>query len=274
MINATKAYAKERVQAFLSQHGYIAVPFLRAAKGNADEYCLRLLQTLAGDTNSTRAELAKVVLDNAELSYAQYQQDCFALWATGFKSAGTFVEFGAADGVTHSTTYMLEKSYGWSGLLIEPRAWAFKEAARRRPNSTVVRAAVDPSYQLNPAPIELVLAGQLSSIVTYSDRDRHAFRRSQGRKVKVPAVNLTSQILECVPDGLIDFMSIDVEGPELDIIKGFDFSAVQVTALTIEVNDRVDEATEIAKILAARGYYQPFGRDVSREDLWFLRVKS
>lgn len=37
-----------------------------------------------------------------------------------FKTGGTFLEFGAYDGITFSNTYLLEKNFGWTGLLIDP----------------------------------------------------------------------------------------------------------------------------------------------------------
>ncbi|GIT91759.1 hypothetical protein JANAI62_22160 [Jannaschia pagri] len=41
---------------------------------------------------------------------------------TGFKRGGYFVEFGATDGVTLSNTWLLEMSFGWSGILADPRS--------------------------------------------------------------------------------------------------------------------------------------------------------
>lgn len=51
---------------------------------------------------------------------SQASQDVFALVANGFKRGGYFVEFGATNGKSISNTYVLEKEFGWTGIVAEP----------------------------------------------------------------------------------------------------------------------------------------------------------
>jgi hypothetical protein len=53
-------------------------------------------------------------------SKSQLGQDIFALFTSNFKTGGTFLEIGAADGITLSNSYILEKYFGWTGVLCEP----------------------------------------------------------------------------------------------------------------------------------------------------------
>lgn len=270
MLSTIKNHMRERMQALLSQHDYTAVPFLRAAREAAESGMLELMRATHGGSSADKA-FAEFALLHGQGSYSQWQQECFALWATGGKRDGVFVEFGAADGVTHSNTHMLEEAYGWTGVLIEPLPWTFKELKRRRPHAMTLEAAVDPTYSADPKPVQIVSAGQYSSIETYRTLDKHAATRAHRRVLDVRTINLNRTLLELIPGRQVDFMSIDVEGPELDIITGFDFDAITVQSLTIEVNDRDEDAAQLTRLLEAKGYVQPFSRAVTRGDLWFSK---
>ena len=57
-------------------------------------------------------------------SKSQLKQDLFVLLQTNFKHNGFFVEFGATNGIDFSNTHLLEKEFGWSGILAEPaKVW-------------------------------------------------------------------------------------------------------------------------------------------------------
>jgi hypothetical protein len=53
-------------------------------------------------------------------SYSQILQDIWVLGKLGGKNNGYFVDFGASDGITFSNSYLLEKAFGWNGILCEP----------------------------------------------------------------------------------------------------------------------------------------------------------
>ena len=200
------------------------------------------------------------------------QQDLFALWASGGKRGGTFVEFGAIDGLVDSNTLLLEESFGWTGLLIEPLPWYEGLLHRNRQRSEIVIGAIDPEYPERPTTLELTVAGPVSSLKKYEAGDEHAgTRRRLGVPLQVEGLNLTNIMKDKLPGRRIDFMSIDVEGAELDILRKFPFEQFDISAMCVEVNDRDDDRRELIEIGRKNGFRTAFDERISRNDVWLLR---
>ena len=60
------------------------------------------------------------IVDVLPKSKSQLRQDLFVLNQLNYKKGGYFVEFGATNGIDLSNTYLLEKNFGWQGILAEP----------------------------------------------------------------------------------------------------------------------------------------------------------
>ena len=143
---------------------------------------------------------------------------------------GFFVELGAFDGVTQSNSMLLERT-GWKGLLIEANPGSYAKCVKTRPDCIIEQAAcVGADYQ--DAYIEIVDVG-LMSLTPKSEFDTdkkeewlergEGFAKRARQTLEVPATTL-SKILDRHDIDTIDLLLLDVEGAEVDVLKGIDFS--------------------------------------------------
>lgn len=157
---------------------------------------------------------------------------------------GVFLEVGANDGYSQSNTYYFERVLGWRGILIEPLPSLYRRCRRLRSKSWCVNAAcVADDYQgttVEMVDIDLmsVALGQQSAA---DESARLAFAQDTNA-VLVPARRLT-EIIESSPFDSVDFMSIDVEGAEINLLRGLDLERLAPRWLLIETAtpDHVDE---------------------------------
>ena len=138
-------------------------------------------------------------------------------------SSGVFVEIGAFDGKTFSNTIMLEKCFGWRGVLIEgnPRNFAMLKASGRQAH--LVHSAVCHDGQHH---VRFSLDGN----ETAGELDRLTKRRQTGRRgrtIDVPCKPLSSILLDYGFTGA-DFLSLDVEGAEDRVLATVSPNAFQI----------------------------------------------
>lgn len=149
------------------------------------------------------------------------------------KTSGFYVDVGAHDGVFFSNTYFFE-AIGWSGVLVEGVPEFARSAATSRPHSRVVHAAAGKRSGI----AKFTVAEGEGSVGALSSAtpDRWRIAREGGRthEVEVPAMTL-DEILRDV-HGPIDFVSIDVEEGELEVLEGFDLARFGPRVLVIEDN--------------------------------------
>ena len=207
-------------------------------------------------------------LDRFALSKAQLFQDFYVAHKLRDKRGGYFVEFGAMDGITLSNTFYLESALGWNGIVAEPLpAWHTALAANRR-------AIVDQRcvWWESGKTLDFIAANrnpELSSIAEFADGDYQASRRAEdATTIAVHTVSLNDLLTEHAAPSRIDYLSIDTEGSELDILSAFDFKRFEVGVITVEHNYRPDIRGSIQQLLGAHGYVREF-EQFSHFDDWY-----
>jgi FkbM family methyltransferase len=165
---------------------------------------------------------------------------------------GFFIEAGANDGYQQSNTYFLETRLGWRGVLVEgiPELFARCQALRKRSesfNCALVSAGFpDPTITMHFAGLMSVVEGSLKSSKAQAAHVHAGLdvqRLAASYSVEVPARTLAS-ILDGIPEAsTIDFFSLDVEGHELEVLKGLDLTRYRPRYILVEARffDEVDQ---------------------------------
>jgi FkbM family methyltransferase len=150
------------------------------------------------------------------------------------KRGGVYLEAGAHDGYTQSNSYYLERHRGWSGVLVEAVPELYERARRRRPRSRVFNCAlVGPDHAGEVVEVEF---GDLMSVVGSPGHAAQGLEVA-GRapyRVSVPARTLSS-VLDEAGVSHFDLLVLDIEGGELEALRGLDFERHSPDHMLIEM---------------------------------------
>jgi len=199
-------------------------------------------------------------------SKAQMKQDLFVLSQLEFKKNGYFVEFGATDGVQLSNTYLLEQSFGWKGILAEP-AKCWQEKLKRNRNSHIETDCVWKNSE-DSLMFEEMTTPELSTIAEFLQDDFMSVHRVQDKKYKVNTISLIDLLEKYDAPKIVDYLSIDTEGSEYEILKSFDFTKYQFRIITCEHN-YTQNRDKILNLLSQCGYERRF-TGFSKCDDWYV----
>lgn len=225
---------------------------------------LETRQILSGDC---RSDFLRFCLDRLAESHGQLFQDLFVLHELSEKTNGFFVEFGATNGKSLSNTFLLEKKYGWTGILAEPaKAWHSELEANRGCTIDHRCVAEKTGQVVSFNETELL---ELSTIDKYSSNDARANERASGRRYEVETVSLNDLLGQHNAPAEIDYLSVDTEGSELSILQNLDFARYRPNIITVEHNFVASTRSAINALLARQGYIQKYSQ-FSIFDDWYV----
>lgn len=215
-------------------------------------------------------ELRSKILSYEGISYSQLKQDIFVLHSTGFKRNGFFVEFGACDGLYLSNTLLLENQYQWCGILSEPLK-SFQQKLKENRSCIIDNRAVYKESNIKIEFRELAEHKDLSGIVETFVNDNHTKKRNSptNENYIVDTISLNSLLSVHNAPAYIDFISIDTEGSEFEILSAFNFDAYKVKIFTIEHNYIDDKRNKIYDLLTSKNYKRIL-TDLSEWDDWYI----
>ena len=202
-----------------------------------------------------------------QLSPSQLGQDLWALEKSNYKQDGFFVEFGATDGVLLSNTYLLEKEYGWNGLCAEPNPIFFEKLKKNR-NCITDDACI---YAHTGEKLSFILANEFGGLEEQAMAGKHKENvqayKSDDQTITVETISLNDFLKVHNAPKDIDYISIDTEGSEYEILSTFPFSKWNVRLFTIEHNYE-PQREKINKLLTTNGYEL----HERKWDDWYLKI--
>jgi FkbM family methyltransferase len=203
-----------------------------------------------------------------EMSKSELRQDIFVLSESGYKKNGYFVEFGATDGINGSNTHLLETKFLWSGILVEPAKVWREELFKNRPDADIETLCVWKDSESSLIFNETDVAS-LSTIDTFSSKDIHENTRRAGKKYQVKTISLNDLLRKFHAPKYIDYLSIDTEGSEYEILKAFDFNEYSIRIITVEHN--YNSHRELIFSLLTNNGYKRTHESISNFDDWYIR---
>lgn len=176
----------------------------------------------------------------------------------GFKN-GFFMDVGAHDGVDHNNTLYFETNNNWRGVNIEPIKNIFNRLKTNRPNSININCAISErngqsKFLLNHGHTEM-LSG-LSEHIDPRHRTRINYENNHTNSYSEEIIIETRTIKDiCLEYDIkrIHYLSVDVEGAELSVLKSIDYENVFIDVIEFE-NNYQDTADEVVKFLKEKGY--------------------
>jgi len=225
---------------------------LRSSEKDLDALFNAILEAKGFDSNQSKSQL---------------KQDIFVLLEMDFMRDGFFVEFGATNGVDLSNTYLLEKAFNWSGILAEPGI-QWHESLKANRSAFIETDCVWSETGKSLSFMELD-HGEFSTLEKFSDNDDHKRSNKIFQKRQVTTISLEDMLIKYNAPHKIDYLSIDTEGSEFDILKDFDFKKYDISIITCEHNF-TNSREKIHSLLASNGYVQKYS-GASKFDDWFVK---
>ncbi len=194
--------------------------------------------------------------------YSQFEQDRFldeVFFAK--KTGGFFVDVGAHDGISYSNSAFFEFHRKWTGICVEPNPRVFEKlrSARSVRCENCGLGAVSGVLRFTS------ISGYAEMLSGFTDFYANEHKERIARELQKHGGTATELSIAVKPlfelldrNQVIDFMSIDTEGNELDVLRGIDFERQQIRVFVIE-NNYFDN--RVSEFLEKHNYLKVFSLD-------------
>jgi len=182
-------------------------------------------------------------------------QDAWVIETLGRRRGGFFVEIGGYDGYTHSNTLALERSFGWDGLLVEANPDLYAKMVEHRPACQHDDRAVSIS---TGSDARFTKADQWSGLTAFlPEAWRQEYDDRNAPTFWVKTVKLFDLFREHNVPKIIDYLSLDIEGGELSVLREFfrfGHTLFRFRCMTIEYQMDGGNLMRLEHLLEPHGY--------------------
>ena len=202
------------------------------------------------------------ILKNHKKSNSQIFQDLFVLYYTKNKKKGFFIEIGGGNGYNLSNTYLLEKKFKWNGIICEPNKALQKNISNLR-SAKLIKEPITKKCVKNINFYENIDPYQSSVIKTNNFKE----------VIKINSISLNYLLKDFKNNKVIDYISIDTEGNEVEILKNFNFKRFKPKIFTIEHNFNKINRKKIL-IIMKKNKYKRVHENISYMDDWYIKLPA
>jgi FkbM family methyltransferase len=184
--------------------------------------------------------------------YSQHGEDALLDMVFGDQKEGFFVEVGCIDGRRFSNTLTFEER-GWKGMCVEAHAGYIESLKKNRPNSIICHCAAGEADE-----DAIFYANARGSLSTLDKSKENDFQRDYGtyfsgfEEQHVVKARL-STLLDKYQIDDIDILSLDIEGYEVEAMKGLDLSRHRPKVMVIE-SDSAEHEAQLDELILPHGY--------------------
>lgn len=184
--------------------------------------------------------------------YSDMGADLWVAETLHYRRDAYFLEFGALDGMTASNTAMLEKTLGWKGIAVEANPTYYPEVCASRSCITVNAALAAVSRE----EVEMIDVFGLSTVKKHINIDGEQKIRERDARgyVQTDTLNPTELLKRYSSPDRIEFLSLDIEGGEFEVMTSLDLDAYHFSLLAIEHSGDVKRQNKMRALLLPKGF--------------------
>lgn len=189
-------------------------------------------------------------------SFSQFKQDLIVIDYYNKKRNGYFLEIGASDGILLSNCYTLEKNLDWSGICVEVIPYKFEQLKKNRNAICINKAIFNKSNEIVKFSIHKYGEHKedgISGITNYLDKHKDKVLKNE-TQIDVETLSLVDLLTQNNAPPLIDYLSLDTEGTELEILQSNDYKKYNFGFISVEHNFIEPRRSKIKKLLCDNNY--------------------